>query len=215
MTFESCAWHFQATGLENVGTFFKLLAGSARSSFCQHADFLIKRGASPSFGSSGSIPVVGPQAFCASSCADLTHASTLALAMAKTELASINALDAHAKGDAHLSDYLGNKARACSEKCRSLALLVEHCKTCSEVHGTGGAAGGVPAAHLATSLLNRAMADEVAHLAAAVGAEAALPNRFAMGAFERATATASWAAAKPYMKAACASPNPVTRSIVG
>jgi hypothetical protein len=30
LTFDSCAWHFQATGLEHFGTFFKLLAGSAR-----------------------------------------------------------------------------------------------------------------------------------------------------------------------------------------
>ena len=89
-----------------------------------------------------------------------------------------------------------------------------HCKTCAEVHGAGGAAG-VVASHLATSLLNRALLDEISYLAAAVGAETALPNRFAMGAFERATAAASWAASKPYMKAACASPNPMARSIVG
>ena len=105
--------------------------------------------------------------------------------MAKTEFATYNSLDAHAKGDAHLSDFLGNKARACSEKCRSLALLVEHCKTCSEVGGggagAGGGAAGVPAAHLATTLLNRAMADECLFRSAAVGAETALPSRFAMG----------------------------------
>ena len=100
--------------------------------------------------------------------------------MAKTEFATYNSMEAHAKGDAHLSDYLGNKARACSEKCRSLALIVEAAKTCSEVHGAGGAAG-VPAARLATQLRNRAMEEEVAFLAAAVGAESALPNRFLMG----------------------------------
>ena len=35
--------------------------------------------------------------------------------MAKTEFATYNSLDSQATGDAHLSDYLGNKARACSE----------------------------------------------------------------------------------------------------
>jgi hypothetical protein len=165
----------------------------------------------PSFGSSGSIPVVAPTTFSSSSCADLTHAATLALAMGKTEFSMYNKLDAHAKGDAHLNDYCGNKARACSEKCRALATIVEAAKTCCEAE----AAAGVPAAHLATSLLNRAMADECAYLAAAVGAETALPSRFATGAFERATATAGWAAAKPFMKAACASPSPAARSMVG
>ena len=77
LTFDSCSWWFASAGLENVCTFFKLLAGAARASGCQTADFLIKRCALPTFGSSGSIPVVGPAAFSSSTCADLTHASTL------------------------------------------------------------------------------------------------------------------------------------------
>lgn len=58
LTFDSCAWWMQATGMEGTAQFFKLLAGSARASGCQTADFLIKRGALPQIGSgSGSIPV--------------------------------------------------------------------------------------------------------------------------------------------------------------
>jgi hypothetical protein len=58
------------------------------------------------------------------------------------------------------------------------------------------------------------MLEETAYLSAAVGAESALPNRFTVGAFERAHATATHAAGKPYMKAACG-PLPMERSIVG
>jgi hypothetical protein len=112
LAFDQCAWWFSATGMEGTAHFFKLLGGAARASGCQTADFLIKRGAMPEFGKGGgSIPVVGASMFSSSTQADITHAATLALAMAKTEFNTYNSLEQHANADSHLSDFISNKVR--------------------------------------------------------------------------------------------------------